>query len=202
MVLTWSRRIVAVGALALIVTPVLEAQKATRSLPSVRVAGVVDGNTVVETARHYLGVRYVLGGTTPKAFDCSGFIRYVFALHGLTLPRTAHEQAAYGIAPNERELEPGDLLFFYGGQGAQHIAMYIGGDSIIHASSGGHRVMLARLSGSGAHRTWFGQRLIAVRRVLPAIGTFDLPASLAIPDPFGSSSAEDMAFAPSAPLIF
>ena len=202
MVLTWSRRIVAVGALALIITPVLEAQKATRSLPSVRVAGVVDGNTVVETARHYLGVRYVLGGTTPKAFDCSGFIRYVFALHGLTLPRTAHEQAAYGIAPNERELEPGDLLFFYGGQGAQHIAMYIGGDSIIHASSGGHRVMLARLSGSGTHRTWFGQRLIAVRRVLPAIGTFDLPASLAIPDPFGSSSAEDMAFAPSAPLIF
>lgn len=202
MVLTWSRRIVAVGALALIVTPVLEAQKATRSLPSVRVTGVVDGNTVVETARHYLGVRYVLGGTTPKAFDCSGFIRYVFALHGLTLPRTAHEQAAYGIAPNERELEPGDLLFFYGGQGAQHIAMYIGGDSIIHASSGGHRVMLARLSGSGAHRTWFGQRLIAVRRVLPAIGTFDLPASLAIPDPFGGSSAEDMAFAPSAPLIF
>ena len=202
MVLTWSRRIVAVGALALILTPVLEAQKATRSLPSVRVAGVVDGNTVVETARHYLGVRYVLGGTTPKAFDCSGFIRYVFALHGLTLPRTAHEQAAYGIAPNERELEPGDLLFFYGGQGAQHIAMYIGGDSIIHASSGGHRVMLARLSGSGTHRTWFGQRLIAVRRVLPAIGTFDLPASLAIPDPFGGSSAEDMAFAPSAPLIF
>jgi len=202
MVLTWSRRIVAVGALALMVTPVLEAQKATRSLPSVRVAGVVDGNTVVETARHYLGVRYVLGGTTPKAFDCSGFIRYVFALHGLTLPRTAHEQAAYGIAPNERELEPGDLLFFYGGQGAQHIAMYIGGDSIIHASSGGHRVMLARLSGTGAHRTWFGQRLIAVRRVLPAIGTFDLPASLAIPDPFGGSSAEDMAFAPSAPLIF
>ena len=202
MVLIWSRRIVAVGALALIVTPVLEAQKATRSPPSVRVAGVVDGNTVVETARHYLGVRYVLGGTTPKAFDCSGFIRYVFALHGLTLPRTAHEQAAYGIAPNERELEPGDLLFFYGGQGAQHIAMYIGGDSIIHASSGGHRVMLARLSGSGAHRTWSGQRLIAVRRVLPAIGTFDLPASLAIPDPFGGSSAEDMAFAPSAPLIF
>jgi hypothetical protein len=202
MVLTWSRRIVAVGALTLIVTPVLEAQKATRSPPSVRVAGFVDGNTVVETARRYLGVRYVLGGTTPKAFDCSGFIRYVFALHGLSLPRTAHEQAAYGIAPNERELEPGDLLFFYGGQGAQHIAMYIGGDSIIHASSGGHRVMLARLSGSGAHRTWFGQRLIAVRRVLPAIGTFDLPASLAIPDPFGGSSAEDMAFAPSAPLIF
>jgi hypothetical protein len=41
-----------------------------------------------------------------------------------------------------------------------------------------------------------------VRRVLPAAGTFELPASLAIPDPFGSSSAEQMAFAPPAPLIF
>jgi hypothetical protein len=44
--------------------------------------------------------------------------------------------------------------------------------------------------------------LIAVRRVLPAVGTFELPASLAIPDPFGGSSSEDMTFAPSAPLIF
>lgn len=202
MVLIRIRRIVAVGALALIVTPMLEAQTTPRSQPSVRVAGIVDGSTVVETARRYLGVRYLLGGTTPRAFDCSGFIRYVFALHGLPMPRTAHEQAAYGMAPDEKNLEPGDLLFFYGGRGAQHIAMYIGGDSIIHASSSGHRVMLARLSGTGTHRTWFGQRLIAVRRVLPAAGTFDLPASLAIPDPFGSSSTEDMAFAPSAPLIF
>ncbi|MBK5189156.1 MAG: C40 family peptidase [Gemmatimonadaceae bacterium] len=202
MVLTLIRRTVAAGALALIISQSLEAQSTPRVQPSVRVNGIVDGNTIVETARRYLGVRYVLGGTTPRAFDCSGFIRYVFALHGLGLPRTAHEQAAIGVAPDERKLEPGDLLFFYGGHGAQHIAMYIGGDSIIHASSSGHRVMLARLSGAGTHRNWFGQRLIAVRRVLPAAGTFDLPASLAIPDPFGSSSADDMAFAPSAPLIF
>ncbi|MDQ2932740.1 MAG: C40 family peptidase [Gemmatimonadota bacterium] len=203
MVLTWIRRTVAAGALACaMVVPTLEAQTTPRSQPSVHVAGVVDGSTVVETARRYLGVRYVLGGTTPRAFDCSGFIRYVFALHGLPMPRTAHEQAAYGSAPDEKKLEPGDLLFFYGGRGAQHIAMYIGGDSIIHASSSGHRVMLARLSGVGTHRTWFGQRLIAVRRVLPAVGTFDLPAPLAIPDPLGSSSADDMAFAPSAPLIY
>jgi cell wall-associated NlpC family hydrolase len=202
MVLTLIRRTAAAGALALITTQALEAQSPPRVQPVVRVNGIVDGNTIVETARRYLGVRYVLGGTTPRAFDCSGFIRYVFALHGLGMPRTAHEQAAVGVAPDQRKLEPGDLLFFYGGRGAQHIAMYIGGDSIIHASSGGHRVMLARLSGTGTHRTWFGQRLIAVRRVLPAAGTFELPASLAIPDPFGSSSAEEMAFAPSAPLIF
>ena len=202
MLFTLVRRSVAAGALALIATQALEAQTTPRPQPLVHVRGVVDGSVIVETARRYLGVRYVLGGTTPKAFDCSGFIRYVFALHGLGLPRTAHEQSALGVAPDPRDLEPGDLLFFYGGRGAQHIAMYIGRDSIIHASSSGHRVKLDRLSGTGTHRTWFGQRLIAVRRLLPAVGTFDLPASLAIPDPAGASSEDDMAFAPSEPLIF
>lgn len=202
MLFTLVRRSVAAGALALIAAQGLGAQSAPHSQPQVRVRGIVDGSSIVETAKRYLGVRYVLGGTTPRAFDCSGFIRYVFALHGLQLPRTAHEQAAIGVAPDERQLEPGDLLFFYGGHGAQHIAMYIGGDSIIHASSSGHRVKLDRLSGTGSHRTWFGQRLIAVRRLLPAAGTFDLPASLAIPDPTSASSGDDMAFAPSAPLIF
>lgn len=202
MVLTLVRRSIAAGALALVAARALGAQSTPRSQPLVRVHGVVDGNAIVETARHYLGVPYRLGGTTPRAFDCSGFIRYVFELHGLELPRTAHEQAAIGVAPDAHDLEPGDLLFFYGGRGAQHIAMYVGGDSIIHASSGSHRVKLDRLSGRGSHRTWFGQRLIAVRRLLPAAGTFELPASLAIPDPAGSSSGDDMAFAPSAPLIF
>src|ERR1700733_7740249 len=100
MVLIRIRRIVAAGAFALIVSPTVHAQSPAHAQPSVHVAGIVDGNTVVETARRYLGVRYVLGGTTPRAFDCSGFIRYVFALHGLQMPRTAHEQAAYGIAPD------------------------------------------------------------------------------------------------------
>src|SRR6476646_7835220 len=104
MILPLVRRMAAVGALALIATHALDAQQTPRIQPTVRVNGVVDGYTIVETAKHYLGVRYVLGGTTPRAFDCSGFIRYVFALHVLNLPRTAHEQAALGIAP-----EPGKL---------------------------------------------------------------------------------------------
>src|SRR5665213_647522 len=177
MVLIRIRRIVAAGALALIVTPMLVAQNTPRSQPSVHVAGIVDGSTVVETARRYLGVRYLLGGTTPRAFDCSGFVRYVFAQHGITMPRTAHEQAALGQAPVAGDpLEPGDLLFFWGGHGAQHIAIYIGGDSIIHASSSAHAVRLDRLSGERMRRTWFDQRLIAVRRVLPQEGVWYVPA--------------------------
>jgi len=148
------------------------ASMATTSVVAVR--GPVDGQAIVATARHYLGVRYLMGGTTPKAFDCSGFVRYVFARHGIALPRTAHEQAAIGEAPAVGDsLLPGDLLFFYGGQGAQHIAMYVGGDTIIHASSTGHHVRLDVLT---KRRSWFNQRLIAVRRVLPLDGFVYVPA--------------------------
>jgi cell wall-associated NlpC family hydrolase len=146
----------------------------------VAVRAKVGGQDVVRSARRFLGVPYRLGGTTPQAFDCSGFVRYVFALHGIAMPRTAHEQAALGEAPAPGDsLEPGDLLFFWGGTGAQHIAIYVGGDSIIHASSTGHVVRLDRLSGSGARarRSWFNQRLIAVRRILPQDGVWYVPTT-------------------------
>jgi cell wall-associated NlpC family hydrolase len=137
---------------------------------TVEVRTRVDGDEVVRTAKRYLGVRYVLGGTTPKAFDCSGFVRWIFAQHGVRMPRTAKEQAAVGDAPTPGDLQPGDLLFFYGGVGAQHIAVYVGGDTIIHASSTAKRVKLDRFGGTRRRPTWFGRRLIAVRRVLPAEG--------------------------------
>jgi hypothetical protein len=144
----------------------------------VAVRGEIDGETIVSTAKHYIGVPYVLGGTTPRAFDCSGFVRYVFAQHGILLPRTAHEQAALGEAPSPGDtLQAGDLMFFYGGQGAQHIAMYVGGDTIIHASSIHHHVRLDVLTRSGSRRSWFNQRLIAVRRLLPMDGLSYVPTS-------------------------
>ena len=150
--------------------------KTTTHLVAVR--GEIDGETIVSTAKHYIGVPYVLGGTTPRAFDCSGFVRYVFAQHGILLPRTAHEQAALGEAPSPGDtLRAGDLLFFYGGEGAQHIAMYVGGDTIIHASSVHHRVRLDVLTRSGYRRSWFNQRLIAVRRLLPMEGLSYVPTS-------------------------
>ena len=173
------------------------AQRAAAVPARVQVHGIVDGATLVESARRYLGVRYLLGGTTPRAFDCSGYVRYVFRLHGLDVPRTAHEQSALGRRPEPGDLRAGDLLFFYGGEGAQHIAIYIGRDSIIHASSGGRRVKVDRLAGAGTQRSWFGQRLIAVRRLLPAEGVFQLPGALALSsampalgdDPFGSAGS-------------
>lgn len=152
------------------------------AMRTIEVRAPVHGDEVVRTAKRYLGVRYVLGGTTPRAFDCSGFVRWIFAQHGVRMPRTAKEQAAVGDAPAPGDLQPGDLLFFFGGRGAQHIAVYVGGDTIIHASSTGKRVKLDRFGGTRARPTWFGRRLIAVRRVLPAEGVVELPVSASATD--------------------
>lgn len=172
-------RLLTVGAAVFLAAAGAPAQSAEAVPGRVVVRGVVDGATIVATARRFVGVPYLLGGTTPRAFDCSGFVGYVFKLHSLSVPRTAHEQSALGWRPATGDLEPGDLLFFFGGEGAQHIAIYVGRDSIIHASSSFKRIKLDKISGTGTHRTWFGQRLIAVRRLLPAEGTFQLPGSLA-----------------------
>ena len=167
---------VALGALLALAPARTTAQGSDAPVTEIR--GIVDGADVVRSARKYLGVPYRLGGTTPRAFDCSGFVKWVFAEHGIAMPRTARQQAGVGDAPRwDDELQPGDLLFFYGPQGAGHIGIYAGNDSIIHASSSGRRVKVDHLGGRGTRRTWFGRRLIAVRRVLPMEGVFRVAGS-------------------------
>jgi len=159
------------------------ASVAPERAPSFAVRGTVSGDDIVRAARRFIGVRYRLGADSPTALDCSSFVRRVFAEYGIALPRTAHEQAGVGEAPPPGgDLRAGDLLFFYGGRGAQHIAIYVGRDSIIHASSRGRRVQLDRLGGAGRRRNWFNERLIAVRRVAPVDGVFRLQGVSAAAD--------------------
>ena len=143
------------------------------------------GEEVVRAARRHVGTPYVWGGERPGAFDCSGFVRWVFAERGVRMPRTAREQAGVGDAPYPGDLRAGDLLFFWGGTGAQHVAIYVGGDSIIHASSRSRRVQVDRMRGTGMQRDWFGNRLIAVRRVLPATATTALDSVAGRDDALG-----------------
>ena len=123
--------------------------------------------TILRTASRYLGTRYRFGGTKPGAFDCSGFVRYVYARHGVALPRTASEQSVEGhsIVVGVDSLVAGDLLFFRTKRGtASHVAIYAGNGRIIHASSGSRRVRYDDLM--SARGRWFIEHLSSVRRVI------------------------------------
>jgi len=130
-------------------------------------AGAAPERSILTTASRYLGTRYRFGGTKPGAFDCSGFVRYVFARHGVALPRTASEQSAAGlsIVVGVDSLAVGDLLFFRTRRGrASHVAIYMGGGRIIHASAGSRRVRYDDLASPRGR--WFIEHLSSVRRVV------------------------------------
>lgn len=107
------------------------------------------GSSIVFTAKQYLGVPYVWGGSTPSGFDCSGFVQYVYAKHGISLPRTSKQQWTVGTSISKASLQPGDLVFFANTytSGVSHLGIYIGNGQFIHASSS-KGVIISDLSNS------------------------------------------------------
>jgi cell wall-associated NlpC family hydrolase len=96
-------------------------------------------NKIIEYAKKLLGVKYVYGGSSPKGFDCSGFVQYVFKNFGTKLERTAAGQSKHGEEVSKKNLKRGDLVFFdtNGGRNSiEHVGIYIGDGKFIHASSG------------------------------------------------------------------
>ena len=110
---------------------------------------------VVGIAMQYLGVPYVWGGASPSGFDCSGFIMYVYAQVGVSLPHHAASQYGMGTPVSRDALEPGDLVFF---NGLGHAGIYIGGGQFIHAPHTGDVVKISSLSDSWYAATWVGAR--------------------------------------------
>ena len=92
---------------------------------------------IIATAKKYIGVKYVFGGTTPSGFDCSGFTQYVFAKNGMSLPRVSRDQYQVGSSVSFSNLKPGDLVFFsLANNGVvDHVGIYVGNGQFINASS-------------------------------------------------------------------
>ena len=92
---------------------------------------------LVEYAKQFVGNPYVWGGTSlTKGADCSGFVLSVFKKYGITLSHSSRAQANEGTKISASELKPGDLVFYGNGKGnINHVAIYIGGGQVIHASS-------------------------------------------------------------------
>ena len=116
---------------------------------------------VLETALGLLGSPYRDGGATPDGFDCSGFTQWVFAQHGVALPRETREQFALGAAVAAGSVTSGDLLFFSTvAPGPSHVGIALDEDRFVHAPSARGVVRVERLSTS-----YWQQHFIGARRV-------------------------------------
>jgi peptidoglycan endopeptidase LytE len=90
----------------------------------------------VRLTRTFLGVPYRLGGTTMKGIDCSAFVKRLYEIFDIQLPRTAREQSKVGKRVAKDQLEEGDLVFFKtrSRRVTGHVGIYIGNSEFIHAS--------------------------------------------------------------------
>jgi cell wall-associated NlpC family hydrolase len=112
----------------------------------------------VAIALQYLGVPYVWGGASPATgFDCSGFVMYVYAQLGVSLPHNAAAQYGYGTPVPRDQLQPGDLVFF---DGLGHVGLYIGNGQFVHAPHTGDVVKISSLSDS-----WYAATYVGARRI-------------------------------------
>ena len=116
----------------------------------------------VTEAKKNLGVKYLWGGTTPRGFDCSGFVKYSYAKAGKTLPRTAAEMHRKGKAVNQSAMKPGDLMFFAQSKASRpsHVALYLGNGKMIHAETYYKKVVV----GSINDRYW-KPRFVGAKRI-------------------------------------
>lgn len=143
--------------------------KGSTSLPSGGSAGRGSGTgaDLVAEGERYLGVRYVYGGASPSGFDCSGFTMYVYAQFGYSLPHGANRQLSYGTPISKGDLQPGDLVFFYGTDGgdsssASHVGLYVGDGTFIHASSGSSRCVKY----SSLYESYYTNHYLTARRIV------------------------------------
>ena len=124
--------------------------------------GTAIGYSVTGMALHLRGTPYRNGGADPTGFDCSGFVQYVFAQHGVFVPRKVAEQYRAGTDVTASHLEPGDLVFFTTvAPGASHVGIALGGDAFVHAPSTTGEVRVERLSAA-----YWATRFVGARRVL------------------------------------
>ena len=133
----------------------------TRGRPPLPSRRAPTGYGVTDTALALRGTPYRNGGTTPAGFDCSGLVHYVFAQHGIEVPRLAADQFRAGAPVDRNKIEPGDLVFFSTvAPGASHVGLSIGGDQFVHAPSSNGWVRVERMNS----RYWT-QRFVGARRI-------------------------------------
>lgn len=116
-------------------------------------------------AKKFEGTPYLMGGKPPSAFDCSGFVQYVYRHFGISLDRTSEQQFYNGIYVSRSDLRPGDLVFFHTKLNdpldVSHVGIYLGSDSMINAANLSDGVTLDDMKDD-----YWGVRYAGARRVV------------------------------------
>jgi cell wall-associated NlpC family hydrolase len=123
-----------------------------------------DKKKLLDYAKFYKGGKYVWGGTTPKGFDCSGYVQYLYKKHGVNLPRTAWSQSKKGISVKKDDLQKGDLLFFLTdkkrGIPVTHVGIYLGNGEFIHAASKKKGIIISPI-----YHGYYSKKFVSAKRV-------------------------------------
>jgi len=124
-----------------------------------------DKEQLLEYAKYFKGGKYVWGGTTPKGFDCSGYVQYLYKKHNINLPRTAWSQSKKGVSVSKDDLKKGDLLFFLTdkkrGIPVTHVGIYIGDGEFIHAASKKKGIIISPI-----YSGYYAKKFVSAKRVL------------------------------------
>ena len=99
-------------------------------------------NLFVRVVKTFLGVPYKLGGSTLRGIDCSAFVKKIYEIFNIELPRTTREQFSVGKKVEKGQLEEGDLVFFKRRGNSAHVGIYIGDNQFVHASSYNRQVKI------------------------------------------------------------
>ena len=132
-------------------------QSGGRSAPPLSAA---QAGSVVNFAMQFRGVPYVWGGASPRGFDCSGYVKYVYAQFGLSLPHSAAGQYSqrYGTFIDRSNLQPGDIVFFANTykRGLSHVGIYVGGGMVVQALAPGTPLAAVSMNSSYWNSKYYG----------------------------------------------
>ena len=137
--------------------------EATAKAAQAAAANTTSGQKMAEFALKYVGYPYVYGGSSPKGFDCSGFVKYVCNQFGYNVNRTASAQMDNGTSVSRDQLQPGDLVFFRksgSSSRASHVGIYVGGGKFVHASTSKVGVIV-----SGLNEAYYTSGFVGARRL-------------------------------------
>jgi gamma-D-glutamyl-L-lysine dipeptidyl-peptidase len=118
------------------------------------------GAIAARTAERFVGIPYLWGGNTVvDGMDCSGFVRAVYNLCGVNIPRTSAEQFKLGRNVGLDELVDGDLVFFGSSDDKiTHVGIFVGSNRFVHAPRRGDEIKISPLQGSGYFKKYVGAR--------------------------------------------